>query len=544
MSAVRFRAALLVITLGAFALRTYGLGAQSFWLDEVDAITLASSPLLEQLHKLSSIGENGPLYFVLFKGWLAAAGTSEFGARYLSTLASTAAVPLAGALAYRLLADAPVALLTALLAATSPYYVWYAQDAKMYPLFALLALAAQYCFLRGWGLPFVSQRSPAAPNAAGQPGEHGSPTRRASPAWWAGYVICSSLALYVHLFAVLQIAAGTLAGLWLWRWAPRSAGRWGFALATFVLIAPYLPLAAWEAPVLLRGANVGYAPASLKTIAIALLEQLTWHLNPPPDRRWLIVLGALGLWGLWRSTQLVPVQATGLVRHSLVDSLAVPNTSSETARGRAAAGSRLPAPGVLVLWLLVPVAGTLALQRTVPVFRDRYLIPLLAPWLVLLACAARPPTARRAGGALAQSLSLLSAGFVAAGFGYGLAHRPPNPDFRAAAGLIREAIRPGDEVGFLAEYAQRPFDFYYHQAPGDYVKVALPYTNYPDLSERDGLLAVARSLRGGRRLWVVRFEPWLWDSRGLVDQYLANRGATASLRRDFNGVSVTLYELP
>src|SRR5579884_170265 len=161
MSAVRFRAALLVLTLGAFAVRAYGLGAQSFWLDEVDAIALAHAPLLEQLRKLSSIGENGPLYFVLFKGWLAAAGTSELGARYLSNMASTAAVPLTGALAYRLLADAPVALLAALLAAASPSYVWYAQDAKMYPLFALLALSAQYCFVRAWGLPFAPVRASA-----------------------------------------------------------------------------------------------------------------------------------------------------------------------------------------------------------------------------------------------------------------------------------------------------------------------------------------------------------------------------------------------
>ncbi len=540
MSAVRFRAALLVLTLGAFAVRAYGLGAQSFWLDEVDAIALAHTPLLEQLRKLSSIGENGPLYFVLFKGWLAAAGTSEFGARYLSTLASTAAVPLTGALAYRLLADAPVALLAALLAAASPYYVWYAQDAKMYPLFALLALSAQYCFVRAWGLPFAPVRASAPRGVARRWVEQCRPltlsgateggeqcrlprsSRYARLAWWIGYVICSSLALYVHLFAALQIAAGTLAGLWLWRCAPRGAGapasRRGFAVASLVLIAPYLPLAAWEAPVLLRGASVGYAPASLKTITIALLEQLTWHLNPPPDRRWLVVLGAIGLWGLWRSTQL----------------------------GGSSVGSRLLAPGILALWLLVPVAGTLALQWTVPVFRDRYLIPLLAPWLVVLACAVRPPASRHAGGSLSlgRALSLLSAGFIAAGFGYGLAHRPPNPDFRAAAALIHAAIRPGDEVGFLAEYAQRPFDFYYRKASGDYVKILLPYTNYPDLSERDGLLAVARSLRGGRRLWVVRFEPWLWDSRGLVDRYLASRGATIALQRDFNGVSVMLYELP
>ena len=72
----------------------------------------------------------------------------------------------------------------------------------------------------------------------------------------------------------------------------------------------------------------------------------------------------------------------------------------------------------------------------------------------------------------------------------------------------------------------------------------LPYTNYPDLSESDGLRAVATSLRGGRWLWVVRFEDWLWDGRDLTGRYLQNRGARPVLRRDFDGVSVTRYELP
>src|SRR5919199_6453585 len=150
MGAVRFRAALALVTLAGFALRVYDLGRQSFWLDEVDAIAMAGEPVAAHLRKLSAIGENGPLYFLLFKGWIALAGAGEFGARYLSALCSTAAIPLLAALTYRLTGHTPAAVCAALLAAVSPFYVWYGQDAKMYPLFALLALAAQYCLLRGW----------------------------------------------------------------------------------------------------------------------------------------------------------------------------------------------------------------------------------------------------------------------------------------------------------------------------------------------------------------------------------------------------------
>ncbi|HEX2513596.1 MAG TPA: hypothetical protein VH257_02760 [Chloroflexota bacterium] len=500
------------MTLGAFLLRVYGLHHQSYWLDEVDALAFAAQPAGALLRKLAAIGETGPLYFLLLKGWLSFSGTSEFGVRALSAMTSTVAVPLLGVLALRLFRHPPTALIAATLAAASPYYVWYAQDAKMYPLFAVLALGAQYAFLRAWG--WGDSHPPAERSAAG----------RAGAAWWVAYVVCSSLALYVHLFAALQIAANTAAGLVLWaRYAPsRPAGsrpppvdpaaRRGFVWATLLLVLPYLPLVVWQAPVLLRGADVGYRPSSLPVIVVALLEQFTWHLREPPRQRFLLLLGAVLLWGLWRSR---------------------PSGRAETLD---------PVP-LLLAWLVLPVALTVLLQSTVPVFRDRYLIPLLPPLLLLLARACAPPWwGAKAGGA--NPAGALCTLFVAGGFAYGLLHRPPNPDFRAAAALVQDLAAEGEAVGFLAEYAERPFNFYYLQGPQRFQKVPLPYTNFPGLSESDGLRAVATSLRGGRWLWVVRFEDWLWDGRDLTGRYLQNRGARPVLRRDFNGVSVTRYELP
>lgn len=499
MSAVPFGPALMLLTLVAFGLRVYGLGNQSLWLDEIDAIAMAGEPLTAQLRKLVAIGENGPLYFLVYKGWIALSGTSEFGARYLSCLASTLAVPLLGALTLRLTRSAPLALCAAALAAASPYYVWFGQDAKMYPLYAALALGAQYALVRGC--------------ATG------------GWRWWAGYTAASSLALYIHIFAALQIPANTLVGVLLLRrtsaaGAPSAASRawvvrrrWiGFGLATALLVLPYVPLAAWQAPVLFKGANVGYRPTSLPSMVVALGEQLTWHLNPPPDRRLLLPLltiAIIGLWRLWRR--------------------------------------RPHAAGTVVVWLAVPVLLIYVVQFTVPVFRDRYLIPLLVPLLILFASAVigRPAIA-----------GIVAALFLAGGWAYGLAHRPPNPDYRAAAALVRQSIRPGERVGFLAEYTERPFGFYYAKAVGQsdragrggqaarYEKAALPYTNFPGMTEQEGLVAVARGLRGGEGLWIVRFEDWLWDARDLTTQYLRNRGAQRIVYRDFDGVSVSRWEVP
>ncbi|MGI8423879.1 MAG: glycosyltransferase family 39 protein [Chloroflexota bacterium] len=470
---MRFRAAVLALTLVAFGVRAYGLHHQSFWLDEVDAIALASEPIGQQLRKLTAVGENGPLYFIMFKGWIALAGTSEFGARFLSCLTSTLGIPLIAGVTQRLTGDRWVAAGTAALAAGSPFYVWYAQDAKMYPLFAALALAAQYALLRALA--------------------------RGQKRWWLGYVVASSLALYVHLFAALQIAANSVVGLvWVWR---RRARVRALALSTAALVLPYLPLAAWQAPVLLRGARVGYPPTPLSAMVMALGEQLSWHMSPPPPRWLLVPLAALLAVGLWRVTM----------------------------------GHRM-AGATLMLWLVVPVTVVFALQFTVPVFRDRYLIPLVAPLLVLLACAigSRPIVA----GALAAT-------FVGTVWLVGLVDRPANPDYRAAAAFVRGSIRAGDRIGFLAEYTERPFGFYFRKLSGVAPeKAALPYTNYAGMTEQEGLVAVARALRGGETLWIVRWEDWFWDSRNLTQQFLLNRGSRQTLERDFNGLRVSRWEVP
>src|SRR6266542_2563826 len=249
MTAVPARTAVILLTLVGFGVRAYGLHHKSFWLDEVDAISMASEPIAQQVRKLAAVGETGPLYFLLFKGWSAVAGTSEYGARYLSCAASSLAIPLTYAVAARLTGSARVALPATALAAGSPFNVWYAQDAKMYPLFAALALAGQYVLLRAL-------------------------RRGAGARWWVAYVVASSLTLYVHLFAALQIAANTVAGSTV-AFSQRRLPR-GLVAATAALVLPYVPLAAWQAPVLLRGARVGYAPASARHMVVALGQQLTW----------------------------------------------------------------------------------------------------------------------------------------------------------------------------------------------------------------------------------------------------------------------------
>ncbi|HEV2123344.1 MAG TPA: glycosyltransferase family 39 protein, partial [Chloroflexota bacterium] len=324
MSTVRYRTQLLWLTLTAYALRVYGLDRQSFWLDEVDAIAMAAAPVSTHLRKLTAVGENGPLYFLLFKVWVQLAGPGEFGARAFSAFTSTLAIPLIAALAQALFHRRDIAVIAAALAAASPFYVWFGQDAKMYPLFAALTLGAQWCLVKAFEC--------TSPMPEGQLWR-----RRGSWPWWLGYVLCSSFALYVHIFAALQIAANTLAGVALWL-SRRQRGR-ALLLSTLLLTAPYVPLAVWQGPVLLRGANVGYRPVDLSAIVVTLLHQFTWHLNASVSRWWLVALVLVLAFGFWRI-------ARGRYSHTDGDR-------------RWAAWEPV---AVLALWLAVPIALVYAVQ--------------------------------------------------------------------------------------------------------------------------------------------------------------------------------------
>ena len=99
----RSRWLLLGLTWLAFALRIAGLTAQSLWRDEVDALIFAT--LAELLGMFRQPGQNGPLFFLALRPWLAAAGESEFVLRFPSAWAGALAVPILYALVRRLAGD-------------------------------------------------------------------------------------------------------------------------------------------------------------------------------------------------------------------------------------------------------------------------------------------------------------------------------------------------------------------------------------------------------------------------------------------------------
>ena len=126
-------AAIILLALVAFVVRAGSLNAQSLWRDEVDALRFATAPWAEMLSNFARPGWNGPLYFLLLRGWIALTGTSEYAMRFLSLVFGVLCVPLVHALGRRLF-DRQTGLLAALLMTFSPYLTWYGQEVKMYTL--------------------------------------------------------------------------------------------------------------------------------------------------------------------------------------------------------------------------------------------------------------------------------------------------------------------------------------------------------------------------------------------------------------------------
>jgi uncharacterized membrane protein len=211
----------------AFYLRVYHLDFQSLWRDEVDVLRFATQPWSGLMAMIARPGENGPLFYLALRPWLAAAGSSEFALRFPSAWAGTLAVVALYAL-IRHLAGARPALLTALFAATAPFLAWYGQDAKMY------ALVTAWIVLILW----------LATEAV----------RRGGLLRWLALYALTSASFLIHLLAVLALPVQMA---WLLLLAVRQgASRWRpVARYLTLLILPYLALLGWTARLWLERAD-------------------------------------------------------------------------------------------------------------------------------------------------------------------------------------------------------------------------------------------------------------------------------------------------
>jgi mannosyltransferase len=128
------------------------------WLDEALSVNIAQLPVGDLLEALRHDG-HPPVYYLLLHYWMAVVGESDFAVRALSGVLAVASLPLVW-IAGRRLAGRTGAVWALIVAATSPYWVRYATETRMYALVMLLVLA-------GYLLLSDALRAPSWPRLAG-----------------------------------------------------------------------------------------------------------------------------------------------------------------------------------------------------------------------------------------------------------------------------------------------------------------------------------------------------------------------------------------
>ena len=456
-----FRRSLLLVALLAFwAVALRGLGAASFWYDEIFNADLAlnSSPG-QVLHTLRTSQPYPPLYLLLLKGWAWLSGARPYapGLEPGGALETLLRFPSAAA-AVLMLATLPpltrhigrarsLCWVAPFLLAFHPTLIAYARDTRMYTLWGFWVLLAL--------LGLVARR----------------------PLLWG---VAASAALLTHYFSFFPLAAAALVAF-LHEATVRRA---------LVLVVPFVLAALWGLWALPVTAGFGsFATFSPPTPTVFLNE-----LGPE------VLTG--GDWLAPLSRALPPAWGYGWLAAGAVGWLLAAVRSPQGRMG--AAALLLGAGGLLVFWQVRPVHD------------PRYLfwaLPLVAVGVaVLLSELYR---------AVPYAGLLLSAGATVVALLWGaratatLLVAPRTvwyPDFRQAVALLNTRARPEDRGLTVAAHGIQVLRVY---------RTAVPFVPGPGIGQRvqpetgARLLDAHRPPEGGR-YWLLLYQDDAMDPSGVI----------------------------
>ena len=130
-----------IVALAALAvlLRVYHLGFQSLWFDEVTTLMFSSGDNLKELLARIATDVHPPLYYLSIHFWLQLFPATESGLRAFSAATSLASLGCFYLVAGALLSPQSRTV-ASLIAVTSLYQIWFAQEARSYGLISLLTL--------------------------------------------------------------------------------------------------------------------------------------------------------------------------------------------------------------------------------------------------------------------------------------------------------------------------------------------------------------------------------------------------------------------
>lgn len=377
------------------------LVSKPFWFDECFSVEVARIGWSNFLHLLWWREANMSLYYLLLRGWLHF-GQSQFFVRSLSVLISAAAVPAIywlGSLLY----EQRAGLIAAAFLTFNAYDVRYAQEARSYALFILLATLSS-----GFLIAFLSKRQ-----------------RR----YRIGYIAVSILAVYAHFYALLLVVAHWLAVRWV------GLGREENELKTEVsaqLGRAWTAIGIAVLPLLIFVAKTGAGP--IRWIPHPSLCDLIQFVEN---------LSGSNSWPLPAIYVLACIAAVA----PLGKRLFARNQSWEIWRC-----------GFLLIWLFFPGALTVLLSFARPVFLARYMIFCLPALLILMAAGLE--TVRRSWLRAAFVCGMLLLSSQGVSFVYAHDFDNERDASGAATNFILDHTQPGDAIVFHIAETRIPYDFF------------------------------------------------------------------------------------
>lgn len=482
---VRWTVALVLIAGVAATVRFYRLGAESLWLDEATSLFLAKMDLREMIG-WTAADVHPPLYYTLLHVWLRF-GTSEAALRSLSAMSGLLTVAVVYGIG-RLLFDRATGSLAALLLALSPFHLWYSQEARMYALVTLLATCSVYCLLE----VLRSGRRFA----------------------WIGYVLCTSLSLYTHYYAIFVLLFQDCFVAYLCLTDPERRGMlrgWIVAQAVVLMcFSPWLPTFVGQA----QGGGGGWVERSVGSPSVDALLHTAMAYTTGMVRSWYPALVRRGAYLLFWACAAVGL-LTARDRKPRLSSL----TGSE-------------ALGFAAAYLMLPLAMAWVVSQWKPMYALRYLLPFLPPYLLLVARGAISIRGGWVRGVVIALLVLTQVVGVCIN-----ASEEQNPDWRGVAEYVVTRARPGDVVMFSPGWNVKPFDYYAQGAVDVYGDTPVPVPE----EEIDEVLE--EPLRDHGRLWLIHEPGHYTDPEGQLEEALDARFARLD-SGEFRGVgSIVLYEI-
>jgi 4-amino-4-deoxy-L-arabinose transferase-like glycosyltransferase len=326
---------LLALFAAGAILRFLFLTRKPFWFDECFSVVAARLDWGNFAHLLWWREGNMSLYYVLLRGWLHFGGT-EFFVRSLSVVLAVAGLPAIYWLACTLF-ERRTALISVALLSVNAYHIRYAQEARSYSLFFLMAVLSG-----GYFCGYL---------------------RKASRGNLLGYVVTSILCVYAHFYALLLIGTQVLAVIWPGQPNSTTRDKTGSAGVNLLhaLRWAWIWIGASVVPLIVFIAKTGAGP-------------IRW-IQRPGIRDIAVFYERLAGNGGWVLLALY-LAACAMSVVPFIDQMF-------TRKGEP--GGEAWRVRFLLVWLLLPVLLTVVFSLARPLFLARYFIFCLPPFVLLAA---------------------------------------------------------------------------------------------------------------------------------------------------------------